>query len=418
MPNPNSSNSTKSTLNLLLPSLSKTLNQDQFAAALLRWHQQDGRTGLPWQNLHDPYAIWISEVMLQQTQVSTVLERYPRLMQRFPTVQALAAAPLDDVLAEWSGLGYYSRARNLHACAKQIMRDYGGHFPRELTQLESLKGIGRSTAGAIAAFAFNLRTPILDANVKRVLARLFGIKGPVQSKPVSDQLWQLAQTLLPQEAKLMPPYTQALMDFGATWCTARQPICISLQNSHTKKCPFENRCFAKQSNQVLALPEKVVKRKSPEFDCEMLIIQAQEQILLQRRPTEGIWGGLWSLPESSWQKIALDKFVQPPKIKKSLSAKKLLLMIFASGQVAEKVVDQFIKLSDKPVAGSLLKHVFTHRVLWIQSWRIQLNRPISIVGTDYAWFKLNELDALGLPQAIRLIFRDWNLIPDADKANE
>ena len=356
--------------------------------------------------------------MLQQTQVSTVLERYPRLMQRFPTVQALAAAPLDDVLAEWSGLGYYSRARNLHACAKQIMRDYGGHFPQELTQLESLAGIGRSTAGAIAAFAFNLRTPILDANVKRVLARLFGIKGPVQSKAVSDQLWQLAQILLPQEAKLMPRYTQALMDFGATWCTARQPICLSQQNSQVKKCPFERVCIAKQSNQVMALPEKVVKTKSPEFDCEMLIIQAQEQILLQRRPTEGIWGGLWSLPESSWQKIALDSFVQSPKIKKSFSAKELLQMIFASGQVAEKVVDQFIKLSDKSAAGLQLKHVFTHRVLWIQSWRIQLNRPIPIAGTDYAWFKLNELDALGLPQAIRLIFRDWNLIPGADKANE
>ncbi|NBY00161.1 MAG: A/G-specific adenine glycosylase [Burkholderiaceae bacterium] len=398
--------------------MSKTLNQDQFAAALLRWHQQDGRSGLPWQNLHDPYAIWISEIMLQQTQVSTVLERYPRLMQRFPTVQALAAAPLDDVLAEWSGLGYYSRARNLHACAKQIVRDYGGHFPQELTQLESLAGIGRSTAGAIAAFAFNLRTPILDANVKRVLARLFGIKGPVQSKAVSDQLWQLGQTLLPQEAKLMPRYTQALMDFGATWCTARQPICLSQQNSQIKKCPFENRCIAKQSNQVLALPEKVIKTKSPEFDCEMLIIQAQEQILLQRRPTEGIWGGLWSLPESSWQKIALDSVVQSPKIKKSFSAKKLLQMILASGQVAEKAVDQFIKLSDKPAAGLLLKHVFTHRVLWIQSWRIQLNRPIPIAGTDYAWFKLNELDALGLPQAIRIIFQDWNLIPGADKVNE
>jgi len=339
-------------------------------------------------------------------------------MQRFPTVQALAKAPLDNVLAEWSGLGYYSRARNLHACAKQIVRDFGGHFPQELRQLESLAGIGRSTAGAIAAFAFNLRTPILDANVKRVLARLFGIKGPVQSKAVSDQLWQLAQTLLPQEAKLMPRYTQALMDFGATWCTARQPICLSQQNSQVKKCPFEDRCIAKQSNQVLALPEKVVKTKSPEFDCEMLIIQAKEQILLQRRATEGIWGGLWSLPESSWQKIVLDSFVQSPKIKKSFSAKKLLQMIFTSGQVAEKAVDQFIKFSDKPVAGLLLKHVFTHRVLWIQSWRIQLNRPISLAGTNYAWFKLNELDALGLPQAIRLIFRDWNLIPDADKANE
>ena len=396
----------------------KTLNRDQFATVLLRWHQQDGRAGLPWQNLHDPYAIWVSEIMLQQTQVSTVLERYPKLMQRFPTVQALAAAPLDEVLAEWSGLGYYSRARNLHACAKQIVQDYGGQFPRQLAQLEKLAGIGRSTAGAIAAFAFNLRTPILDANVKRILARLFGVAGAVQSKAVSEQLWQLAQTLLPHEAKFMPRYTQALMDFGATWCTARQPICLSQKNSQEKKCPFESSCIAKQHNQVLELPKKLVKKKSPAFNCVMLIIQAQEQILLQRRPTEGIWGGLWSLPESSWQKITLDSVVQSPKIKKNISTKKLLQMIFSSGHVAEKVLDQLIKLSTKPVAGLVLKHVFTHRVLWIQSWRIQLSKPIAIAGTDYAWFKLNELDALGLPQAIRLIFQDWNLIRDADKANE
>lgn len=414
MPNTDTPNSAKSALKLLLPSVPKTLTSPQFAATLLRWHAQAGRKGLPWQNLHDPYAIWVSEIMLQQTQVSTVLERYPQLMQRFPTVQALAAAPLDDVLAEWSGLGYYTRARNLHTCAQQIVQDYGGYFPEQLAQLENLAGVGRSTAGAIAAFAFKLRVPILDANVKRVLARLFGIDGNVQSKPVSDQLWQLAQNLLPSAAGDMPRYTQALMDFGATYCTARQPICLNNENSQAKKCPFASQCVAKKTQQVLDLPKKIPKAKSPELTCTMLIIQAQDHVLLQRRATNGIWGGLWSLPESSWQQQTADHLKQSQKIKKNMSAKQLLQMVFNSEQAA----DLLHELSGKPEQGLPLKHVFTHRVLRIQPWRISLTKVSLPHITDYAWCKIDQLDRLGLPQAIRIIFRNWNLIHGGDKVNE
>ena len=392
----------------------KTLTSPQFAATLLRWHTQACRKDLPWQNLDDPYAIWVSEIMLQQTQVSTVLERFPQLLQRFPTVLALAAAPLDDVLAEWSGLGYYARARNLHACAQQIVQEYGGHFPEQLAQLENLAGVGRSTAGAIAAFAFKLRVPILDANVKRVLARLFGINGNVQSKQVSDQLWQLAQNLLPTANEDMPRYTQALMDFGATYCTARQPICLNNENKQVKKCPFAGQCIAKKTQQVLHLPIKIPKARSLEFTCTMVIIQAQDQVLLQRRAANGIWGGLWSLPESSWQQQAADHLQQTQKIKKNISAKKLLQMVFTTGQAA----DLLLELSDKPESGSQLKHVFTHRVLRIHPWRIKLAKAPLLKTADYAWCKIDQLDRLGLPQAIRIIFRNWNLIHGGDKANE
>ena len=181
-----------------------------FSKKLITWHGVSGRSGLPWQGNRDPYAVWVSEIMLQQTQVATVLERYPRFMKRFPTVKKLASADIEDVLAEWAGLGYYSRARNLHACAKQVMQEFAGNFPSDLILLEQLKGIGRSTAGAIAAFAFHERAPILDANVKRVLARLFAIDGAIQEKTVNNHLWQLATDLLPNQAENMPVYTQAL----------------------------------------------------------------------------------------------------------------------------------------------------------------------------------------------------------------
>lgn len=211
-----------------------------FSKKLISWHDRSGRSGLPWQGNRDPYAVWVSEIMLQQTQVATVLERYPRFMKRFPTVKKLAAAHIDEVLAEWAGLGYYSRARNLHACAQQVMNNFAGQFPSDPKLLEQLKGIGRSTAGAIAAFAFHERAPILDANVKRILARLFAVEGALQDKAVNDRLWNLASDLLPGKAKDMPVYTQALMDFGATWCTARKPVCLSGE----KKCPFEKECLS------------------------------------------------------------------------------------------------------------------------------------------------------------------------------
>ena len=215
--------------------MSKTLI-NTFASKLVAWHAISGRSGLPWQGNRDPYAVWVSEIMLQQTHVATVLERYPRFMKRFPTVKKLASADIDEVLAEWAGLGYYSRARNLHACAKQVMTEFGGNFPSDPTLLEQLKGIGRSTAGAIAAFAFHERAPILDANVKRVLARLFAIDGAIQDKRINDRLWDLAIDLLPIKSTDMPVYTQALMDFGATWCTSRKPVCLgSEKNAHSQK---------------------------------------------------------------------------------------------------------------------------------------------------------------------------------------
>ncbi len=275
----------------------------EFSKVLIQWHHQHGRQNLPWQNNRDPYAVWVSEIMLQQTQVATVLERYPRFMKHFPSISILADAEIDEVLAEWSGLGYYSRARNLHACAQQVMGIYSGKFPNDPLLLAELKGIGRSTAGAIAAFAFKNRTPILDANVKRVLARIFGVEGFIQEKSVNEKLWELAQSLLPADNKVMPIYTQALMDFGATWCTSRKPVCLTT----LKKCPYMDVCHARLSNRVLDLPARLKKIKSPEFECQMGLIRKGNFVLLKKRPDKAIWGGLWSLPESLWSPKMYEK---------------------------------------------------------------------------------------------------------------
>ena len=268
----------------------------EFSKILIQWHRKYGRHDLPWQSSRDPYAVWVSEIMLQQTQVATVLERYPRFMKRFPSVSALANAQIDEVLAEWSGLGYYARARNLHVCAKQVMSIYAGKFPRDPLLLAELKGIGRSTAGAIASFAFKEPAPILDANVKRVLARIFGVDGCIQENLVNQKLWGLADSLLPANNKDMPRYTQALMDFGATWCTSRKPVCLAPE----KKCPYVDVCEANLSNRVLDLPKRLKKASSPEFECQMGLIRKGNFVLLKKRPDKAIWGGLWSLPESPW----------------------------------------------------------------------------------------------------------------------
>lgn len=370
-----------------------------FATKLIAWHGKDGRQGLPWQSIRDPYAVWVSEIMLQQTQVATVLERYPRFMKRFPTVKKLAAAPLDDVLAEWAGLGYYTRARNLHACAKQVMEEFGGKFPADPVLLEQLKGIGRSTAGAIAAFAFHERAPILDANVKRILARLFGIEGAIQEKAVNDELWLLAKTLLPKKAGDMPVYTQALMDFGATWCTSRKPVCLGGK----KKCPFEKECQANLSDQVLLLPRKVIKAKSPEFNCDMLLLRHGDSVLLQRRPHKAIWGGLWSLPESAWQ----------PKEKNSkplanhsvdLTVKELFQLV-----LPDEKISSALKSCKSIERGVEIKHIFTHRRLWMQIWHVTSSDAMKFSGDDLKWVPLRQLGKYGLPQPIKLLLQGLSL---------
>ena len=380
--------------------MSKTLSTT-FAEKLITWHARSGRSGLPWQGNRDPYAVWVSEIMLQQTQVTTVLERYPRFIKRFPTVQALASAPMDDVLAEWAGLGYYSRARNLHACAQQVMQDFGGQFPRDPQALEKLKGIGRSTAGAIAAFAFHERAPILDANVKRILARLYAVEGAVQDKKTTDQLWQLAIDLLPKNAKDMPVYTQALMDFGATWCAARKPVCLSAE----KKCPFERSCQANLSNQVLDLPQKKAKMKSPEFVCNMLLVRTGNFILLQKRPDKAIWGGLWSLPESEWISKELEQ--------QFLANQKTLLKAI----LATENTSAWQKSCHEITMGQRIKHVFTHRCLWIQVWHITITRKITPLNPSLKWVSLSQLGRFGLPQPIKVLLQGLSLVRDDDLKN-
>ena len=381
--------------------MSKTLI-NTFAQKLIVWHGVSGRSGLPWQGNRDPYAVWVSEIMLQQTQVATVLERYPRFMKRFPTVKKLAAADVDEVLAEWAGLGYYSRARNLHACAKQVMTEFDGQFPSDPILLEQLKGIGRSTAGAIAAFAFHERAPILDANVKRILARLFAIEGAIQDKAVNDRLWTLATDLLPAKPAEMPVYTQALMDFGATWCTSRNPVCLGVE----KKCPFEKNCQANLSDQVLLLPQKAKKAKSPEFDCNMLLLRCGNSVLLQKRPSKAIWGGLWSLPEGPWT----------PKTSISRVAEIGPQELFAATLPNEKGT-ALTKACKSIKQAEEIKHVFTHRRLWMQIWQANSAKELAFLNPDLRWVHLSQLGHYGLPQPIKLLLQGLSLVRGDDLKN-
>jgi A/G-specific adenine glycosylase len=264
-----------------------------YAAPLLHWFDRHGRHDLPWQHPRTPYRVWLSEVMLQQTRVQVVVPYFERFVAALPEVPALAQAPLDRVLSLWSGLGYYARARNLHAAAKLCLERHGGELPRDVDALVALPGIGRSTAGAIAAQAWGLRAPILDGNVKRVLARLHGIEGWPGVPAVERRLWTLARAHLADpglpDARL-PDYTQAQMDLGATLCTRHDPACIV--------CPLQDRCVAVRDGRVAELPATRPGKPLPERSALVLLLHDSDgNLLLQRRPPSGIWGGLWSLPE-------------------------------------------------------------------------------------------------------------------------
>ena len=259
-----------------------------FAHRLAAWQARHGRNHLPWQG-NDPYRVWLSEIMLQQTQVATVLQYYPRFLARFPDVESLAAAADDDVLALWSGLGYYSRARNLHHAARQVMDEYGGQFPRDRAGLETLKGVGRSTAAAIAVFAFGQKEAILDGNVKRLLARHAGIYGTPDQPATLAALWAEAEARLPDDAATLRRYTQGLMDLGNGICTRTRPRC--------GECPVAADCYAYRHDATAALPEKRAKKPNPERHTVMLLARCSDRLHLYRRPDRGIWRGLWSLPE-------------------------------------------------------------------------------------------------------------------------
>jgi A/G-specific adenine glycosylase len=336
-----------------------------FSQRIIDWQLQHGRHQLPWQNTHDPYAIWVSEIMLQQTQVSAVINYYQRFMQRFPTLLSLAEASQDEVLRYWSGLGYYSRARNLHDAAQKIVDEFGAEFPQQMSQVMSLPGIGRSTAAAICAFAFEQTQAILDGNVKRIFARYFLIQGWPGSPVVEKTMWQLAESLLPKHNIIA--YTQGLMDLGATLCTRRQPRCGD--------CPLKQDCQALAQDQVHVLPHSKPKKTLPQKQTVMLIIQDGDEVLLEKRPPSGIWGGLWSLPEMSSQEIA--------------------------SQVVQSRFGLFAQASE-PLAEVM--HSFTHFKLQIIPQPLQLESPAcQMHAPNLIWLPLAEAIGAAIPTPVRNI---------------
>ena len=280
------------------------------APLLLAWHATDGRHDLPWQRDRSAYRVWVSEVMLQQTQVSTVIGYFDRFMARFPTLAALADAPQDDVLHLWSGLGYYARARNLQRAAQQVRDLHGGVFPLDFDAVAALPGIGRSTAGAILALSADQHHPICDGNVKRVLARVYGVDGRPGERAFETRLWQLATRHTPVQQ--VAAYTQAIMDLGATLCTRRNPAC--------DRCPFAALCEARASGRQHQLPAPRKARVRPARECVLLLLQRTDGSLwLQQRPTRGIWGGLWAPPQfdtpaaaEQWLPGAVEGLALPP----------------------------------------------------------------------------------------------------------
>mgnify|MGYP002142767488 FL=1 len=352
MPSPSYKPKLPMSLPTLLPS---------FSARLIAWQRTDGRHDLPWQ-VTDPYAVWVSEIMLQQTQVRSVLDYYPRFMAMFPTVADLAHADLDHVLAHWSGLGYYSRPRNLHKAAQQVMAEHGGQLPATAAQLQTLSGIGRSTAAAIAAFSFGERAAILDGNVRRVLARAFGVAGWAGNKAVEAQLWTLAEDLLPAAADIVP-YTQGLMDLGSLICTRSKPRCAS--------CPLHADCVAYTEQRVSELPTPRPAKAIPTRETVFVLVWCGEEVWLERRPPSGIWGGLWSLP-------ACDRVADVPD------------------WLDQHGLTQATLLPPQPPQT----HVFTHFRLHFTPQRVEVDtKPPHVEET--AWFSRQAALQLGLPAPIR-----------------
>lgn len=261
-----------------------TLSDHHFSERLLAWFEQHGRHDLPWQVTDDPYKVWVSEIMLQQTQVKTVLQYFDRFMQRFPTVQDLGQASWDEVAPFWAGLGYYARARNLHKAAGMVAEK--GRFPENLEEWMELSGIGRSTAGALMSLGLRQFGVIMDGNVKRVLSRYLALEGDSMSSGFIKNIWQIAESLTPQTRA--HDYNQAIMDLGATICTPKKPLCLY--------CPMHSNCEAFKQNRVLELPQKPARKATPTRHATVLMIQHNQQLLWQQRPAEGLWGGLWCLP--------------------------------------------------------------------------------------------------------------------------
>jgi A/G-specific adenine glycosylase len=340
------------------------VNRAQIAAEvaprLLEWFAVHGRRNLPWQQDPTPYRVWVSEIMLQQTQVSTVIPYFERFMQRFPDVATLAAAPVDEVLHLWSGLGYYARARNLHEAARVIMKESEGQFPDTIEAMRKLPGVGRSTAGAILALSRQERHPILDGNVRRVLARCFAIEGWPGERAVDAQLWDLSEACTPETE--VHSYTQAIMDLGATVCARSKPAC--------ERCPLEPICLARAQGRqaLLPTPKPAPRERRVERTYMLMVVGDEASVLLARRPARGIWGGLWSLPE----------FVDTED---------------AAAWVAERLAVNDAEFESLPA----IRHSFTHFDLEILPLRLRLDRPVDAVAEEgYVWYNTRAPAKLGI----------------------
>ncbi|MEP7244111.1 MAG: A/G-specific adenine glycosylase [Gammaproteobacteria bacterium] len=336
------------------------------AGALLDWHAHHGRHDLPWQQNRTPYRVWVSEIMLQQTQVATVLPYYSRFMERFKTVSALADAAIDDVLHLWTGLGYYARARNLHRAAVQIRDEFKGEFPRTFDEVASLPGIGRSTAGAILALSRGERFPILDGNVKRVLSRFFGVQGDLAERGATEKLWQLSDECTPDES--VDVYTQAIMDMGATLCTRRKPLCAY--------CPFTGECFARRTGKQHEIPApRQAKARKSRHVFMLVAMQADNSVLLERRPEAGVWGGLWCLPE------------------------------FDTESAARSYACQTLRAPEmEPQPLSLIEHTFTHFDLVVTPLLTRCKGSASVVDEPPSlWYNPRRPARIGLPAPIKTL---------------
>jgi len=351
-----------------------------FAGTVIDWQRERGRHDLPWQGSRDPYRVWLSEIMLQQTQVATVIPYYARFLSRFPTLSALAQASQEEVMPYWAGLGYYARARNLHRCAKVVMDDWQGSFPENAEDIAQLPGIGPSTANAIAAFCYNARQPILDGNVKRVFCRYYGIEGDTQKKATESILWERAWQHLefaPADVD-MAAYTQGLMDLGATLCTRSRPAC--------ERCPLAADCVARREGRQAQLPTARQRKAVPQRQVCVLILEHKGQILMYRRADKGIWGGLLTLPE------------------------------FADRRACTTYLQQALGEHALPVPLAAFEHVFTHFRLHIEPMLLHASAlpavlpPVSEDADQpsrWQWVALDALADAALPAPLRKLLTGY-----------